>query len=240
MIATQLSFIAPGDGTPDALQILRDAQAVEPPVSRLRQHGAGSLALDELYQLILGVDDPLLAARVVARWTTIDELAHADSLEVEALPGMTPARATRLLAAAELTRRMPALGAARPAVKSPKDIVPHLEPLMVGLTHEIFVVVLLDTKLKIKGIRELYQGNVNTTVIRTAEVFRHAVIASVPTIVVAHNHPSQDPNPSPDDIAVTRELVDAGKIFDIELLDHLIIGGRHTYCSLKERGVGGL
>jgi DNA repair protein RadC len=227
--------------TPSPVQILRDAQAVESPLTRLRRCGVGSLALDELYQLILGLDDPLLAARVVARWGTLDELAHADVFEVEAIEGMTPARATRLLAAAELTRRTALTENPRPRGMSPNEIAHYLEPQMLGLAQEIFVVVLLDTKMHIKGVREIYRGNINSTpVLRVAEVFRPAIVASVLNIVVAHNHPSGDPTPSPDDVDMTRILVQAGKQFDIEVIDHLIFGERGKFKSLKGLGLGGL
>ena len=232
----QLSFIVPDDSA----RVLRDARAVEPPGTRLRQYGARSLTLDELYQLVLGVDDPLLAARVVTRWETLDALANADQLEVESIDGMTPARAARLLAAAELTRRTP-IADVKPVVRSPIDLAHYLEPHLAGLTQERFCVVLLDTKMRIKGMRVVYQGSVHTTVIRIAEVFRDAITANVPNIAIAHNHPSAaDGMPSPEDISVTREIVKAGQVFDITVVDHIIIGGRDNWKSLKELGLGDL
>ena len=95
---------------------------------------------------------------------------------------------------------------------------------------------LLDTKNHVVGQRVIYQGNVSSAIVRTAEVFRPAVIEAVPGIIVSHNHPSQDPTPSPEDAALTRELVQAGKLLDIELLDHVVIGGKR-FVSLKERGL---
>ena len=86
------------------------------------------------------------------------------------------------------------------------------------------------------GQRVIYQGNVSSAIVRAAEVFRPAVIEAVPSIIVSHNHPSQDPTPSPEDAALTRELVQAGKLLDIELLDHVVIGGER-FVSLKERGL---
>jgi DNA repair protein RadC len=83
----------------------------------------------------------------------------------------------------------------------------------------------------------VYQGNVNTSVIRVGELFREAVRINCAAIIVAHNHPSGDPTPSPDDIQVTEQIVQAGKLLDIEVLDHLVIG-RQRYVSLKERGLG--
>ena len=95
---------------------------------------------------------------------------------------------------------------------------------------------LLNTRNQVMGQRVIYQGNVSSAIVRNAEVFRPAVIAAVPSIIVSHNHPSQDPTPSPEDAALTRELVQAGKLLDIELLDHVVIGGER-FVSLKERGL---
>ena len=95
---------------------------------------------------------------------------------------------------------------------------------------------LLDTKNHVVGQRVIYQGNVSSAIVRTAEVFRPAVMEAVPGIIVSHNHPSGDPTPSPEDAVLTRELVQAGKLLDIELLDHVVIGGQR-FVSLKERGL---
>ena len=231
----QLSFVVPDP----AVQVLREATLVEPPAERLRQYGAGALALDELVQLILGVNDLLLAARIVTQYPSVDELANASQLEVECIEGMTSARAGRLLAAAELARRTPVV-VKEPIVRSPADLAHYLEPKMSGLDQEQFVVVLMDTKMRIKGMRVLYQGNVYSTTIRLAEVFRDAIRTNMPHIAIAHNHPSGSCDASPEDVSISREIVELGKTLDIKVVDHIIIGGRGVYCSLKERGLGGL
>jgi DNA repair protein RadC len=100
-------------------------------------------------------------------------------------------------------------------------------------------VLLLNTRNRLIGDpREVYHGSLNTSLIRNAEVFREAVRVNAAAILVAHNHPSGDPSPSPEDVAVTRSLVETGKILDIELLDHLVIGHAGKFVSLKERGLG--
>ncbi len=106
------------------------------------------------------------------------------------------------------------------------------------LEQEHLRVVLLNTKNQVLGISQVYIGNVNTSVVRAAEVFRPAVRQNCPSIIVVHNHPSGDPTPSPDDAAVTRQLVEAGKLLDIEMLDHIVIGSGNRFVSLKERGLG--
>ena len=123
-----------------------------------------------------------------------------------------------------------------PAISCPDDVRRLLGPEMAPLAQEQLRVLLLDTKNHVVGQRVIYQGNVSSAIVRAAEVFRPAVIEAVPSIIVSHNHPSQDPTPSPEDAALTRELVQAGKLLDIELLDHVVIGGER-FVSLKERGL---
>ena len=123
-----------------------------------------------------------------------------------------------------------------PAISCPDDVRKLLGPEMAPLAQEQLRVLLLNTKNQVLGQRVIYQGNVNSSMIRPAEVFRPAVIEAVPSIIISHNHPSQDPTPSPEDAAITRELAQAGKLLGIELLDHVVIGGER-FVSLKERGL---
>ena len=123
-----------------------------------------------------------------------------------------------------------------PAINCPEDVRRLLGPEMAPLAKEQLRVLLLNTRNQVMGQRVIYQGNVNSSMIRPAEVFRPAVIEAVPSIIISHNHPSQDPTPSPEDAAITRELVQAGKLLGIELLDHIVIGGER-FVSLKERGL---
>ena len=123
-----------------------------------------------------------------------------------------------------------------PSINCPEDVRKLLGPEMSGLAQEQLRVLLLNTKNLVVGQRVVYQGNVNSSMIRPAEVLRPAVMEAVPSIIVCHNHPSQDPTPSPEDAAITRELAQAGKLLGIELLDHVVIGGER-FVSLKERGL---
>ena len=121
-----------------------------------------------------------------------------------------------------------------PSINCPQDVHNLLGPEMSVLAQEQLRVLLLDTRNHVLGQRVVYQGNVNSSVIRPAEVFRPAVIESAPSIIISHNHPSHDPTPSPEDVSITRELVEAGKLLGIDLLDHVVIGG-DRWVSLKER-----
>ena len=123
-----------------------------------------------------------------------------------------------------------------PSINSPQDVYSLLGPEMSALAQEQLRVLLIDTKSQVVGQRVIYQGNVSSAMVRTAEVFRPAVIEAVPSVIVAHNHPSKDPDPSPDDVMITRKLKQAAELLDIDLLDHVVIGGER-FVSLKERGL---
>ena len=123
-----------------------------------------------------------------------------------------------------------------PSIGSPHDVHSLLGPEMSALAQEQLRVLLIDTKSQVVGQRVVYQGNVNSSMVRTAEVFRPAVIEAVPSVIVVHNHPSRDPDPSPDDVMITRKLKQAAELLDIDLLDHVVIGGKR-HVSLKERGL---
>ncbi len=123
-----------------------------------------------------------------------------------------------------------------PSIITPKDVHTLLGPEMSPLAQEQLRVLLLDIKNNVVGQRVIYQGNVNSAEVRPAEVLRPAVVEAVPNIIVIHNHPSGDPTPSPEDFACTREMSQAAKLLGIDLLDHIVIGGK-KFVSLKERGL---
>ncbi len=123
-----------------------------------------------------------------------------------------------------------------PTISCPEDVRRLLGPEMAPLAQEQLRVLLLDTRNQVMGQRVIYQGNVNSAIVRAAEVLRPAVIEPVPSIIISHNHPSRDPTPSPEDVALTRELTQAAKLLGIDLLDHVVIGGDGC-ASLKERGL---
>jgi DNA repair protein RadC len=125
----------------------------------------------------------------------------------------------------------------RPAIHCPSDAANILNYFIGELDHEEMWVIDLDTRNRAMSLVKLYQGSVNSSQVRVCEVFRQAILENAPAIIVAHNHPSGDITPSPEDISVTRAISQAGKLMDIDLLDHIIVSkGRFT--SLKERGLG--
>ena len=137
----------------------------------------------------------------------------------------------------ELNQQLSIHPTERPILHSPKDAYDILQCFLDTLDHEELWVVCMDTRNRVMRLVGLYKGSVNSSQVRVAEVFRQAIVDNAPAIIVAHNHPSGDPSPSPDDVSITRTMVQAGKLLDIDVLDHLVIG-RGTYVSLKERGLG--
>ena len=123
-----------------------------------------------------------------------------------------------------------------PSINCPEDVRRLLGPEMAPLAQEQLRVLLINTRNEVVGQRVIYQGNVNSSMIRPAEVLRPAVMEAVPSIIISHNHPSGDPTPSGPDAAITRDIAEAGKLLGIELLDHVVIGGER-FVSLKERGL---
>ncbi|MHA2064068.1 MAG: JAB domain-containing protein [Candidatus Thorarchaeota archaeon] len=125
----------------------------------------------------------------------------------------------------------------RPSIRDPKDAYKLLQPFLEHLDSEQMYVLVLDTRNRLLTAEVLYKGTVNSTQTRIAEVFRRAIIENSPAIVVGHNHPSGDPTPSPEDIAITRSIHEAGKLLDIQVLDHLVVG-RGSFTSLRGQGLG--
>ena len=121
-----------------------------------------------------------------------------------------------------------------PTINCPQDVQSLLGPEMKDLAQEQLRVLLLNTRNQVMAQRIVYQGNVNSSVVRPAEVLRAAVIDNAPSIIVSHNHPSGDPTPSPEDVAITRDLAASAKLLGIDLLDHIVIGGS-KFVSLKEK-----
>ena len=150
------------------------------------------------------------------------------------------AKAATVKAAFELGRRaILSESAERVQVRSAQDVASIFAAKLRGLDKEQLHVVLLSTKNHVIKTCKVYEGNVSTSIVRPSEVFKEAIAENASAIVVAHNHPSGDPTPSADDVRVTRDLVQAGKVLDIDVLDHLVIGDqRHGYVSLRERRLG--
>lgn len=122
-------------------------------------------------------------------------------------------------------------------INSPADAAALVSYEMAALEQEHLRVILLDRRNRVLDKVEVYKGSVNSSQVRVGEVFKEAIRRNASAVIVIHNHPSGDPTPSPDDVAVTRAITQAGKLLDVEVLDHLVIG-QGKWVSMKERGLG--
>jgi len=226
-----------------AARALREVPAEERPRERLERFGPAGLSSAELIALVWstgarGRNVLELATEALARLGGLAGLAAASSAELEALPGLGPARAAQLRAALELGQRLASdWPTARLTVRGPADLAARMLPQMGRLEREELRVVLLNTKNAVIAVETVYRGNVSTALVRIAELFRDAVRQHAAGLIIVHNHPSGDPSPSPDDLHLTAEAVAAGRLLDLPVLDHLILG-HDAYISLRDRGVG--
>jgi DNA repair protein RadC len=223
--------------------MIRDMPESERPRERLSRYGAGALSTAELLAILLrtgvhGENVINLAMRLLAQYSGLSGLAKASSSELEQIKGVGPAKVTQLKAAFELGRRLLVEAPdERPQIRSPSDAA-NLVMLEMGLLdQEHLRLLLLDTKNRVIEMPTVYVGNLNTSVIRVGELFRYGLRANCAGMIVVHNHPSGDPTPSPEDVRVTERIVEAGRLLDIEVLDHLVIG-KGRFVSLKERRLG--
>jgi DNA repair protein RadC len=222
---------------------LRELPVAERPRERLALRGAGGLSAAELIALLWGsgtrgVSAVDLAATALARHDGLAGLALASELELAALPGVGTARAAQLTAAFELGRRLLAdWPSGRWTIRSPADVADRLVLQMGRLEREELRVVLLNTKNVVLRVVTVYQGNVSASLVRVGELFRDAVRLNASGVILVHNHPSGDPTPSPDDLHLTAEALAAGRLLDVDVLDHLVVG-HDAFVSLRDRGVG--
>jgi DNA repair protein RadC len=167
----------------------------------------------------------------------VSALGKASIEELTAIKGIGTAKAVQLKAALELGRRAQLTAVAREALSSPRQAGEYLVRLLQDKDREHFYAVLLDTKNHVLGVELVSVGGLSASLAHPREVFKAAIRRSAAAVILAHNHPSGDPMPSAEDIQITKAMVEAGKLLDIAVLDHLIIGdGR--YQSLKEKGLG--
>ncbi|MDI6696232.1 MAG: DNA repair protein RadC [Anaerolineales bacterium] len=211
----------------------------ERPVERVSAR-ADACTIVELLAAILGGPQPIETAdALLAHFNgRLSDLRRAPAHEIADIPGIGQQNAARIKAAVELGLRLTLnTEEDRPTIHSPADAAAMLQHEMSALEQEHLRVILLDTRNRVIDIVEIYHGSLNSAQVRVAELFKPAIQRMAAAIILIHNHPSGDPSPSPDDVAVTRAVVQAGKLLDIDTLDHLVIGhGR--FVSLKERGLG--
>ena len=222
---------------------ITDLQENDRPRERLAELGAQALSNAELIAILLrvgvaGENAVQMGQRLLIDLGGLHGLHRASFVEVCGQHGIGEAKASQLKAAIELGRRLAALEPEeRAVISSPGDAAELVRYEMGALQQEHLRVILLDTRNRVISIEKIYVGSLNSSTVRVAELFRPAIQRSAASLIVLHNHPSGDPTPSPEDVALTRSVVQSGKMLDIDVLDHLVIG-HNRWVSLKERGLG--
>jgi len=212
----------------------------ERPRERLAKLGPQALSNAEILAILLrvgvqGENAIQVGLRLLGRFGSLMGLQRASYDELQSEFGVGPAKAAQLKAAIELGRRLliEEFGE-MPTINSPKDAADLVMYEMSALSREQLRVMLLNTRNQVLEIKTLYQGSLNSSTVRVGEVFKQAIIKDSAAAIILHNHPSGSPDPSPDDVTLTRALIAAGNILDIQILDHIVIGNGR-FVSLKER-----
>jgi DNA repair protein RadC len=211
------------------------------PREKLQRHGAAALGDNELVAIVVGNGQANasaldLANSVLAGAGGVEGLARTHHDELTRIPGIGAARAAQVLAAVELGRRtLTRAGRQRVQVTTPRTVAELLLPLYGNRPVEQFGVVLLDTKHRVMRTTIVTVGTLDASIVHPREIFREAAAGGAAAIVVFHNHPSGDPEPSKEDVVLTHRLIAAGVLMGIEVLDHVILANVR-YCSMKEEG----
>ncbi|NMO95307.1 RadC family protein [Paenibacillus lemnae] len=222
--------------------MLRDIPHDERPRERMMSYGASALSHAELLAIILRTGTRQesavhVAQRILKQAGSIRQLSDLSISELTQIKGIGTAKAVQLKAGIELGRRMAGARHGEPVViRSPHDAAELLSEQLRYLQKEHFVCLFLNTKNHVIAQETLSMGSLNAAIVHPREVFRAAIKCSSASLICAHNHPSGDPTPSPEDISLTNRLVEAGSIIGIDVLDHVIIGDGQ-FVSLKERGL---
>ncbi len=209
--------------------------ACEQPLYRLQQFGRNPPTNTDLLALLLdSAETPALAHSLLSHFGSLHNLARASKWQLLRLPNVSETQAARIHALLALSQRLqePAVDE-RTTLKNPKDAAKFLLPSMRYLAQEELRVVMLNVRQQILGVHTIYRGSLHTSIIRVGEIFRPAIEAPAASIILAHNHPSGACDPSNADLQVTRQICEAGKLLNIKVLDHLIIGNG-IYKSLGE------
>lgn len=208
---------------------IRDLPLTDRPRERLRDAGPAALSNSELLAILLRTGTPaesalVMASRLLSQYDGLVGLARTGFAELCAEKGLGEAKAAQVQAALELgTRLVAAHPEERPIIRYPQDVANLLQGEMGVLEQEEMRVLLLNIRNQVIGMSEVYRGNVHTAIVRIGELFREALRQNASAIILVHNHPSGDPAPSPDDIAMTKQAVEAGELLDVDVVDHVIL-----------------
>lgn len=227
----------------DYRPLIRDMPEEERPRERMRLRGPDGLSNCELLAILLrtgsaGENVVELAQRLLSRFGGLPGLGRASFTELRAEKHVGDAKAAQMMAALELGKRVVSSQPdQRTVVRSPEDVYALVGAEMALAEQEHMKVVLLNVRNQVLSVKDVYKGSVHSAVVRVAELFRDAVREGCSNLVMVHNHPSGDPSPSPDDVALTKQVHEAGRMLGIDVLDHVIIG-RRGHASLRDLGLG--
>jgi len=214
----------------------------ERPRERLLQQGSQHLTEAELLGILLGkgarektaID---LARELLARYESLPKLFSRSPSELMKIKGIGPAKAASLMAAFELVRRIQSKDEDdRPTFKRSSDVANHYLPLMRDLRKEVFKVLLLNRANRLLKEVHISEGTLDASIVHPRDVFREALLEPAAGIILIHNHPSGNPSPSEEDLRITKQLVEAGRLLGIKVYDHIILAGE-SYRSLADDGV---
>ncbi len=221
---------------------IKDWPVDDRPREKLLLHGPAALSDAELLALIIGsgsgkVTAVDLAKRLIAEHKSLSELSTLSVDELARNRGLGKARSAEIVAAFEIGRRLARVKKVeRVEVNSPEDVASFMQPHLAHLKREVFELLLLNSANVIQKQVRISEGNLNASIVHPREVFKAAIDGLAASIILVHNHPSGNPDPSNEDKMITRQLVETGKIVGIPVYDHVIIAG-NTYTSFAERGL---
>jgi DNA repair protein RadC len=220
---------------------IHDLPKEERPRERLLKFGEQALSVQELIQLILGrgiagESVAVTAQKLLAQFGSLQKLSEASLEELSSIKGIGLAKAAQIKAAVEVGRR---LSTQTPAYKkkellNPEKVARLVRSKLKDYSKEHFYLIALDSRNW--SIHEVSLGTLNASIVHPREAFTEAIKSKASSVIIAHNHPSGDPEPSQDDLEITKRLVEAGKVLDIEVLDHIIVT-KETFLSMKEKEI---
>lgn len=221
---------------------IKDLPQHERPRERLETQGPTALSNPELIAIILRTGNSSqtaveLASTLLSRHGSLRELSKASVAEISKTKGIGAAKACQIAAAFELGRRSAGhLDSMRPKITCPADLADLVRGRVADSTQELLMAALLNAKNELMRVVTITQGTLTASLIHPRETFRAAIAESCYALILIHNHPSGDPEPSGEDVSMTRKMVEAGAILGIKVLDHIIIGG-DSFTSMKDKGI---
>ena len=222
---------------------VHDLPLSERPRERLLKLGSEALSAQEVLALILGrgirgESVMVTAQRLLSKFGNLKGVANASVEELSEIRGIGLAKAAQIKAAVELSKRLesPVAESRKPAIKSPEDVATIVRSQLKGKKKEHFLVLCLDTRNHLINSKQVSMGSLDTSVVHPREVFKEAISSNAASVIFVHNHPSGDPEPSKEDVELTKRLARAGEIIGIDVLDHIIVCDK-AYLSLKTKGL---